>query len=102
MPVLDNRTIYEQMVSNLQENRGIMCQLGKFEAAIESLQKSTELEYDQVFELAKKMIKKTTEGESLFQTIGYFSPDFEGANISMHCLFMQTIAEAALFMAQQA
>ena len=104
---LDNRTIYEQTgISTYQRIGGSYASLGKFEAAIEFLQKAIELEYDEstVFELAVILYDQEyyQKANLYFKQLDTLSPDFEGYEyiyaLSLHA---DHRAEEALFMAQQ-
>jgi tetratricopeptide repeat protein len=104
---LDNRTIYEQTGISTYKRIGVSyASLGKFEAAIEFLQKSIELEYDEsaVFELAVILYDQEDyqKANLYFKQLDTLSPDFEGYEyiyaLSLHADHQ---VEAALFMAQQ-
>ena len=104
---LDNRTIYEQTGISTYKRIGVSyASLGKFEAAIEFLQKSIELEYDEsaVFELAVILYDQEDyqKANLYFKQLDTLSPDFEGYEyiyaLSLHA---DHRAEEALFMAQQ-
>ncbi|MCY7136915.1 tetratricopeptide repeat protein [Streptococcus gordonii] len=104
---LDNRTIYEQTGISTYQRIGVSyASLGKFEAAIEFLQKAIELEYDEsaVFELAVILYDQEDyqKANLYFKQLDTLSPDFEGYEyiyaLSLHADHQ---AEAALFMAQQ-
>lgn len=104
---LDNRTIYEQTGISTYQRIGVSyASLGKFEAAIEFLQKAIEIEYDEsaVFELAVILYDQEDyqKANLYFKQLDTLSPDFEGYeyiySLSLHADHQ---AEAALFMAQQ-
>ena len=104
---LDNRTIYEQTGISTYQRIGVSyASLGKFEAAIEFLQKAIELEYDEsaVFELAVILYDQEDyqKANLYFKQLDTLSPDFEGYEyiyaLSLHA---DNQAEAALIMAQQ-
>ena len=104
---LDNRTIYEQTGISTYQRIGVSyASLGKFEAAIEFLQKAIELEYDEstVFELAVILYDQEyyQKANLYFKQLDTLSPDFEGYEyiyaLSLHA---DHRAEEALFMAQQ-
>ena len=104
---LDNRTIYKQTGISTYQRIGVSyASLGKFEAAIEFLQKAIELEYDEsaVFELAVILYDQEDyqKANLYFKQLDTLSPDFEGYEyiyaLSLHADHQ---AEAALLMAQQ-
>ncbi|MGX5837774.1 tetratricopeptide repeat protein [Streptococcus gordonii] len=104
---LDNRTIYEQTGISTYQRIGVSyASLGKFEAAIEFLQKAIELEYDEsaVFELAVILYDQEDyqKANLYFKHLDTLSPDFEGYEyiyaLSLHA---DNQAEAALLIAQQ-
>ena len=104
---LDNRTIYEQTGISTYQRIGVSyASLGKFEAAIEFLQKAIELEYDEstVFELAVILYDQEyyQKANLYFKQLDTLSPDYEGYEyiyaLSLHADHQ---AEEALFMAQQ-
>ena len=104
---LDNRMIYEQTGISTYQRIGVSyASLGKFEAAIEFLQKAIELEYDEstVFELAVILYDQEyyQKANLYFKQLDTLSPDFEGYEyiyaLSLHA---DHRAEEALFMAQQ-
>lgn len=104
---LDNRTIYEQTGISTYQRIGVSyASLGKFEAAIEFLQKAIELEYDEstVFELAVILYDQEyyQKANLYFKQLDTLSPDFEGYEyIYAMSLHADNRAEEALFMAQQ-
>lgn len=80
---LDNRSIYEQTgISTYQRIGFAYAQLGKFEAAIEFLEKALELEYDDLtaFELASLYFDQEEYQKAVlyFKQLDTISPDFEG------------------------
>ena len=80
---LDNRTIYEQTgISTYQRIGFAYAQLGKFETAIEFLEKALELEYDDLtaFELASLYFDREEYQKAVlyFKQLDTISPDFEG------------------------
>ena len=80
---LDNRTIYEQTgISTYQRIGFAYAQLGKFETAIEFLEKALELEYDDLtaFELASLYFDREEYHKAVlyFKQLDTISPDFEG------------------------
>ena len=80
---LDNRTIYEQTgISTYQRIGFAYAQLGKFETAIEFLEKALELEYDDLtaFELANLYFDQEEYQKAVlyFKQLDTISPDFEG------------------------
>ncbi|KXT72183.1 TPR-repeat-containing protein [Streptococcus gordonii] len=104
---LDNRTVYEQTGISTYQRIGVSyASLGKFEAAIEFLQKAIEIEYDEstVFELAVILYDQEDyqKANLYFKQLDTLSPDFEGYEyiyaLSLHA---DHRAEEALFMAQQ-
>ena len=104
---LDNRMIYEQTGISTYQRIGVSyASLGKFEAAIEFLQKAIEIEYDEstVFELAVILYDQEyyQKANLYFKQLDTLSPDFEGYEyiyaLSLHA---DHRAEEALFMAQQ-
>ena len=80
---LDNRIIYEQTgISTYQRIGFAYAQLGKFETAIEFLEKALELEYDDLtaFELASLYLDREEYQKAVlyFKQLDTISPDFEG------------------------
>ncbi len=80
---LDNRAIYEGTgVSTYQRIGLCYASLGKFEAAIEFLEKAVELEYDDqtVFELAALLFEREDYQKAAiyFKQLDTINPDFEG------------------------
>ena len=80
---LDNRLIYEQMGVSTYQRIGVSyASLGKFEVAIEFLEKALEIEYDDAvaFELATILYdqKEYQKANLYFKQIDAISPEFEG------------------------
>lgn len=80
---LDNREIYEQTGVSTYQRIGVSyASLGKFEVAIEFLEKAIELEYDEatVFELATILYDQGEyqKANLYFKQLDTISPDFEG------------------------
>ncbi|HFI0453189.1 TPA: hypothetical protein ACGOYY_001150 [Streptococcus suis] len=80
---MDNREIYELTgVSTYQRIGLAYASLGKFEAAIEFLEKAVELEYDDqtVFELAALLFEREEyqKANLYFKQLDTINPDFEG------------------------
>ena len=80
---LDNRDIYEETgVSTYQRIGLAYASLGKFEAAIEFLEKAVELEYDDqtVYELATLLFDQGEyqKANLYFKQLDTINPDFEG------------------------
>ena len=80
---LDNRLIYEQTgISTYQRIGFAYARLGKFEVAIEFLEKALELEYDDhtAYELASLYFDQEEYQKAVlyFKQIDTISPDFEG------------------------
>ena len=80
---LDNRMIYEQTGVSTYQRIGVSyASLGKFEVAIEFLEKSLEIEYDDAvaFELATILYdqKEYQKANLYFKQIDTISPEFEG------------------------
>lgn len=80
---LDNRSIYEQTgISTYQRIGFAYAQLGKFETAIEFLEKALGLEYDDLtaFELASLYFDQEEYQKAVlyFKQLDTISPDFEG------------------------
>ena len=80
---LDNRDIYEETgVSTYQRIGLAYASLGKFEAAIEFLEKAVELEYDDqtVYELATLLFDQGEyqKANLYFKQLDVINPDFEG------------------------
>ena len=100
---LDNRLIYEQTGVSTYQRIGVSyASLGKFEVAIEFLEKALEIEYDDAvaFELATILYdqKEYQKANLYFKQIDAISPEFEGYEygyaLSLH-------AEQALRLTQQ-
>ena len=104
---LDNRDIYEQTGISTYQRIGVSyASLGKFEAAIEFLQKAIELEYDEstVFELAVLLYDREEyqKANIYFKQLDTLSPDYEGYEyIYAMSLHADHQVDAALLMAQQ-
>ena len=80
---LDNRSIYQQTGISTYQRIGLSyARLGKFESAIEFLEKAIELEYDDqvAFELASIYFDKEEYQKAVlyFKQLDTISPDFEG------------------------
>ncbi|HFI0126612.1 TPA: hypothetical protein ACGO9G_001194 [Streptococcus suis] len=80
---LDNREMYELTGVSTYQRIGIAyASLGKFEAAIEFLEKAVELEYDDqtVFELAALLFEREEyqKANLYFKQLDTINPDFEG------------------------
>ena len=80
---LDNRSIYQQTGISTYQRIGLSyARLGKFESAIEFLEKAIELEYDDqvAFELASLYFDKEEYQKAVlyFKQLDTISPDFEG------------------------
>lgn len=104
---LDNRWLYEQTgVSSYQRIGVCYASLGKFEAAIEFLEKAVELEYDDqtVYELALILYdqEEYQKANLYFKQLDSLSPDFEGYEyayaLSLHA---EHKTDQALALAQQ-
>ena len=104
---LDNRDIYEQTGISTYQRIGVSyASLGKFEAAIEFLQKAIELEYDEstVFELAVLLYDREEyqKANIYFKQLDTLSPDYEGYEyIYAMSLHADHQVDAALLIAQQ-
>ena len=104
---LDNRDIYEQTGISTYQRIGVSyASLGKFEAAIEFLQKAIELEYDEstVFELVVLLYDREEyqKANIYFKQLDTLSPDYEGYEyIYAMSLHADHQVDAALLMAQQ-
>ena len=105
--LLDNRSIYQQTGISTYQRIGISyARLGKFESAIEFLEKAIELEYDDqvAFELASLYFDKEEYQKALlyFKQLDTISPDFEsyeyGYSLALH---KEHRTEEALKIAQQ-
>ena len=104
---LDNRLIYEQTGVSTYQRIGVSyASLGKFEAAIEFLEKALEIEYDDAvaFELATILYdqKEYQKANLYFKQIDTISPEFEGYEygyaLSLHA---EHQTEEALRLTQQ-
>ena len=104
---LDNREIYEQTGVSTYQRIGVSyASLGKFEVAIEFLEKAIELEYEEatVFELATILYDQGEyqKANLYFKQLDTISPDFEGYEyvyaLSLH---EEHKVDAALSMTKQ-
>ena len=104
---LDNRMIYEQTGVSTYQRIGVSyASLGKFEVAIEFLEKALEIEYDDAvaFELATILYdqKEYQKANLYFKQIDTISPEFEsyeyGYALSLHA---EHQTEEALRLTQQ-
>ena len=104
---LDNRLIYEQTGVSTYQRIGVSyASLGKFEVAIEFLEKDLEIEYDDAvaFELATILYdqKEYQKANLYFKQIDAISPEFEGYEygyaLSLHA---EHQTEEALRLTQQ-
>ena len=104
---LDNREIYEQTgISTYQRIGTAYARLGKFESAIEFLEKALELEYDDqtAFELASLYFDQEEYQKAVlyFKQLDTISPDFEGYEYGYsQALHKEHQTEQALLIAQQ-
>ncbi len=104
---LDNRDIYEQTgISTYQRIGTAYARLGKFESAIEFLEKALELEYDDqtAFELASLYFDQEEYQKAVlyFKQLDTISPDFEGYEYGYsQALHKEHQTEQALLIAQQ-
>ena len=104
---LDNRSIYQQTGISTYQRIGISyARLGKFESAIEFLEKAIELEYDDqvAVELASLYFDKEEYQKALlyFKQLDTISPDFEGYEYGYSlALHKEHRTEEALKIAQQ-
>lgn len=104
---LDNREIYEQTgISTYQRIGTAYARLGKFESAIEFLEKSLELEYEDqtAFELASLYFDQEEYQKAVlyFKQLDTISPDFEGYEYGYsQALHKEHQTEQALLIAQQ-
>ncbi|VTS27049.1 TPR domain-containing protein [Streptococcus anginosus] len=105
--ILDNRLIYEQTGVSTYQRIGVSyASLGKFEVAIEFLEKALEIEYDDAvaFELATILYdqKEYQKANLYFKQIDTISPEFEGYEygyaLSLHA---EHQTEEALRLTQQ-
>ncbi len=105
--ILDNRSIYQQTGISTYQRIGLSyARLGKFESAIEFLEKAIELEYDDqvAFELASLYFDKEEYQKALlyFKQLDTISPDFEGYEYGYsQALHKEHRTEEALKIAQQ-
>ena len=104
---LDNRELYEQTgISTYQRIGTAYARLGKFESAIEFLEKALELEYEDqtAFELASLYFDKEEYQKAVlyFKQLDTISPDFEGYEYGYsQALHKEHQTEQALLIAQQ-
>ncbi|MGT2716862.1 tetratricopeptide repeat protein [Streptococcus oricebi] len=104
---LDNRLIYQEAGLSTYQRIGLCyANLGKFEAAIEFLEKALELEYDEatLFELALLLAdqKEYQRANLYFKQLDTLSPDFEGYEFAYaKSLHAEHQTEQALEMAKQ-
>lgn len=104
---LDNREIYEQTgVSTYQRIGVAYASLGKFEVAVDFLEKAIELEYDDatVFELATLLYdqEEYQKANIYFKQLDTMSPDFEGYEfVYANSLHAEHLTEQALEVAKQ-
>lgn len=104
---LDNRDIYEQTgISTYQRIGTAYARLGKFESAIEFLEKALELEYEDqtAFELASLYFDQEEYQKAVlyFKQLDTISPDFEGYEYGYsQALHKEHQTEQALLVAQQ-
>ena len=104
---LDNREIYEQTgISTYQRIGTAYARLGKFESAIEFLEKALELEYEDqtAFELASLYFDQEEYQKAVlyFKQLDTISPDFEGYEYGYsQALHKERQTEQALLIAQQ-
>ena len=105
--LLDNRSIYQQTGISTYQRIGLSyARLGKFESAIEFLEKAIELEYDDqvAFELASIYFDKEEYQKAVlyFKQLDTISPDFEGYEYGYSlALHKEHRIEEALKIAQQ-
>lgn len=104
---LDNRSIYQQTGISTYQRIGLSyARLGKFESAIEFLEKASELEYDDqtAFELASLYFDQEDYQKAVlyFKQLDTISPDFEGYEYGYsQALHKEHQTEEALKIAQQ-
>lgn len=84
---LDNRSILEETGISTYQRIGLAyASLGKFEAAIEFLEKAVEIEYDDqtVYELALILLDQgeSQKSEIYFKQLDTINPDFEGYELA--------------------
>lgn len=85
---LDNRSILEETGISTYQRIGLAyASLGKFEAAIEFLEKAVEIEYDDqtVYELALILLDQgeSQKSEIYFKQLDTINPDFEGYELEI-------------------
>ena len=104
---LDNRELYEQTGISTYQRIGLAyARLGKFESAIEFLEKALELEYEDqtAFELASLYFDQEEYQKAVlyFKQLDTISPDFEGYEYGYsQALHKEHQTEQALQIAQQ-
>ena len=104
---LDNRELYEQTGISIYQRIGTAyARLGKFESAIEFLEKALELEYEDqtAFELASLYFDQEEYQKAVlyFKQLDTISPDFEGYEYGYsQALHKEHQTEQALQIAQQ-
>ena len=104
---LDNREIYEQTgISTYQRIGTAYARLGKFESAIEFLEKALELDYEDqtAFELASLYFDQEEYQKAVlyFKQLDTISPDFEGYEYGYsQALHKEHQTEQALLITQQ-
>lgn len=104
---LDNREIYEQTgISTYQRIGTAYARLGKFESAIEFLEKALEIDYEDrtAFELASLYFDQEEYHKAVlyFKQLDTISPDFEGYEYGYsQALHKEHQTEQALLIAQQ-
>lgn len=104
---LDNRIIYDQTEISTYQRIGLAyARLGKFESAIEFLEKALELEYDDqtAYELASLYFDQEDYQKAAlyFKQLDTISPDFEGYEYGYsQALHKEHQTEEALKIAQQ-
>ena len=104
---LDNREIYEQTgISTYQRIGTAYARLGKFESAIEFLEKALELDYEDqtAFELASLYFDQEEYHKAVlyFKQLDTISPDFEGYEYGYsQALHKEHQTEQALLITQQ-
>ena len=104
---LDNREIYDQTgISTYQRIGTAYARLGKFESAIEFLEKALELDYEDqtAFELASLYFDQEEYQKAVlyFKQLDTISPDFEGYEYGYsQALHKEHQTEQALLIAQQ-
>ena len=104
---LDNRAIYDQTGISTYQRIGLAyARLGKFESAVEFLEKALELEYDDqtAYELASLYFDQEDYQKAVlyFKQLDTISPDFEGYEYGYsQALHKEHQTEEALKIAQQ-